>query len=144
MVLRITITGAPWCVARVRPICSHTRRTYFRSMPPFGWLGVPTQTSAMSVCRTASESSVLARNLPAATCSAMIEPMSFSMIGALPALIRSTLVRSGSTPITSWPSRARHPADTAPTYPRPNTLIFIGRKHRRRRLRPCAPRRAGF
>ena len=70
-------------------------------MPPFGRLGVPTHTSARSVWRTASPTSVLARSRPAATCSWMISPMSFSMIGDLPALIRSTLVRSGSTPITS-------------------------------------------
>jgi hypothetical protein len=46
-------------------------------------------------------------------------------------LMRSTLVRSGSTPITSWPSLARQPADTAPTYPRPSTLIFIAAQHER-------------
>ena len=130
MVLRITITGAPGCVWMVLPICSQTRRTYFRSMPPLRMLGVPTQTSARSVWRTAVSRSVVAARRPAATCSAMICPMSFSMIGVLPELMRSTLTRSGSTPITSWPSFARHPADTAPTYPRPSTLIFISERMR--------------
>jgi hypothetical protein len=134
MVLRMTITGAPWWPASVRPISSQTRRMYLRSMPPFGRLGVPTHTRLRSVWRTASASPVVARSRPAATCSAMMVPMSFSMIGDLPALMRSTLVRSGSTPITSCPSRARQAADTAPTYPRPNTLIFIARKHGPRTL----------
>jgi len=41
--------------------------------------------------------------------------MSFSTIGGTPLLIRSTLVGFGSTPTTSWPSPARHPAATTPT-----------------------------
>jgi hypothetical protein len=60
----------------------------------------------------------------------------FSMIGERPSLMRSTLVRSGSTPMTSWPSFANRPADTAPTYPRPNTQIFIAEKDARSSL--CA------
>ena len=48
-----------------------------------------------------------------------------SMIGVLPALMRSTFACWGSTPMTSCPSFARQPAETAPTYPRPMMLIFI-------------------
>src|SRR5436190_5079384 len=137
MVLRMTITGAPGWVASVRPICSQTRLMYLRSMPPFGWLGLPTQTNARSVWRTASPTSVEARRRPAATCSAMISPRSFSMIGERPELIRSTLVFSGSTPRTSCPSLARHPADTAPTYPSPRTQTFIGARMREFLLPSC-------
>src|SRR5258706_2795878 len=142
MVLRMTITGAPGWVASVRPICSQTRLMYLRSMPPFGWLGVPTQTNARSVWRTASPTSVEARSRPAAACSAMISPRSFSMMGERPELIRSTLVFSGSTPRTSCPSLARHPADTAPTYPSPKTQIFIGARMREFLLRGCQERAA--
>ena len=68
MVLRNTITGAPGWLASVLPICSQTRFTYFRSMPPFGWLGVPTQTKLRSVWRTASSRLVAAFSRPAFTC----------------------------------------------------------------------------
>src|SRR5258706_13981069 len=59
----------------------------------------------------------------------MIWPISFSMMGVLPALMRSTFLCSGSTPMMSWPSWARQPAETAPTYPRPSTLILITAPH---------------
>jgi hypothetical protein len=44
---------------------------------------------------------------------------------ALPALMMSILVWLTSTPITSWPSFAKHAAETHPTYPSPKTLSFI-------------------
>src|SRR5262249_49717267 len=57
------------------------------------------------------------------------------MIGECPALIRSALAATGSTPITSWPSCARQAADTVPTYPKPKTLIFIESSSLQRILR---------
>src|SRR6185436_12748581 len=130
MVLRMTITGAPAWFASVRPICSHTRLMYLRSMPPFDRLGVPTQTNTRSLMRTASATSLVARSRPRPTCSSMISGRSFSMIGERPELMRSTLVFSGSTPMISWPSFARQAADTAPTYPSPRTQIFIAARMR--------------
>jgi len=44
---------------------------------------------------------VVADSRPAATCRSMIAPMSFSMMGLLPSLMRSTFVGSESTPMTS-------------------------------------------
>src|SRR5215467_10285892 len=55
----------------------------------------------------------------------MIRSMSFSMMGDLPELMSSTFLASGSIPTTSCPSSARQPAETATTYPRPKTLIFM-------------------
>src|SRR5713101_2919359 len=48
-----------------------------------------------------------------------------SLMAQCPALSASTLVRFGSTPITSCPNCARHAAETVPTYPRPHTIIRI-------------------
>ncbi len=76
---------------------------------------MPTQMSERSVARTAALTSLVAKIRLAPRCSAMISPMSFSMIGVRPALMRSTFDCCGSTPTTSWPSFARHPAETAPT-----------------------------
>src|SRR5262245_50239161 len=42
-----------------------------------------------------------------------------------PALSASTLVRFGSTPMTSCPNCARHAAETVPTYPKPHTIMRI-------------------
>src|SRR5438445_1738564 len=76
-------------------------------------------------------------------------PISFSMTGVLPALMRSTFLGSGSTPMTSWPSLAKQPAETAPMYPRPKTLSFMtalrgcneltGESHARRERRSDPP-----
>ena len=84
-------------------------------MPPLGRLGVPTQTSARSVYRIAAATSVVADRRPAAIWRPIISPTPFSMTGVVPALTRSTLSRSLSTPITSWPSSARQAAETVPT-----------------------------
>src|SRR4029453_5051206 len=46
------------------------------------------------------------------------------MTGAWPLLIMSTFAGFASTPITSWPSCARHAPETHPTYPRPKIAIL--------------------
>ncbi len=58
------------------------------------------------------------------TVSSIISPISASTIGECPWLIRLTLSAIGSTPRTWCPSAAKHPAETAPTYPKPKMLIF--------------------
>lgn len=52
---------------------------------------------------------------PDRTPASIRSPISASMIGDSPLLMRSTLVSTGSTPMTVWPSLARQPADTVPT-----------------------------
>ena len=89
-------------------------------MAPWSWLplaaeGVPTQTSEMSVASTASAASVVTRTWPLAATCCISSTMPSSTTGVLPAAMRSSLVRSMSTPTTSWPSRARQASDTAPT-----------------------------
>src|SRR5215208_735435 len=48
-----------------------------------------------------------------------------STIGLLPLLMMSALVGLTSTPMTSCPARAKHAAETQPTYPIPKMLILI-------------------
>lgn len=115
IVLRATTTWKSLFSLMAAPISWHTLRTCDRSRLPFSWDGVPTQISEISVFSTASRTSVVARSRPSLTVFEIISPMSFSMIGVVPWLIRSTLVRFGSTPTTVCPSVARQPAETAPT-----------------------------
>ena len=106
---------------RASPIWRATARRWLRSVSPVSRLGVPTQTSATSLPATASWKSSVARNRPAATISATSSGSPGSTTGDRPSLIIATLSGLGSTPITVWPSRARQAAETAPTYPNPNT-----------------------
>jgi hypothetical protein len=76
---------------------------------------VPTQTIDSSVWRTASAGSVTARSRPALTPSSISSARPGSTIGERASLISPTLVSLGSTPITWWPSAAKHAADTLPT-----------------------------
>lgn len=96
------------------PIRSRTRRTYFRSMPPFGALGVPTQTNTRSEFPIAAAMSVVARKRPAATCcSPMISPISFSMTGVLPSVDEIDLPRFWIDTDHLVATLARQPAETA-------------------------------
>jgi hypothetical protein len=76
---------------------------------------VPTQTSDTSEAATAPAASVVARRRPAPTISPISSPTPASTIGLLPSLMIPTFVALTSTPVTSWPSRAKHAADTQPT-----------------------------
>ena len=84
-------------------------------MLPFARLGVPTHTSEMLEFCTASEALVVARRRPSRTISRTNSAIPSSTIVARPALTISTFVALTSTPMTSWPSFARHAAETQPT-----------------------------
>jgi hypothetical protein len=77
--------------------------------------GVPTQTSEMSLPSTACSVSVVTVTRPLAATCCIRSTMPSSTTGVLPAAMRSSLVRSMSTPITWCPSRDRQASDTAPT-----------------------------
>jgi hypothetical protein len=90
IVLRITTTGAPDGGAGLADLLADAAYI-LRSMPPLGGSACR-RTPATGRCAHRLAASVVARRRPAATCSCpMISPMSFSMIGDFPALIRSTL-----------------------------------------------------
>ena len=84
-------------------------------MLPLDRLGVPTQMREISLERTASATSVVARSRPALTISATSSLMPTSRIVLFPALSMSTLARLTSTPTTECPCLAKHAADTQPT-----------------------------
>jgi len=87
--------------------------------------GVPTEITEISVVATASATLVVARRRPALIAAASRSPISSSTIGDRPLFINATLPSLTSMPITSNPSFAKQPHDTAPTYPSPNTLTRI-------------------
>ena len=107
------------------PISSATRWTYSIFRAPVSSDGVPTHTRESSVLRTASSADVVPCIVPACAYLAMSSGRSFSTIGLLPFFRNSTLDGSTSIPQTSWPRSQKHAAETHPTYPSPNTLIFI-------------------
>ena len=79
-------------MAIARPIAAATWSTARRSALPFAALGVPTEMNETSVSATAAVASVVARNRPAATVSAMMRSISSSTIGELPAFEHRDLV----------------------------------------------------
>src|SRR4051794_3330391 len=79
----------------------------------------------ISVAATASLADVVARSFLPATASAITASRPGSTNGDLPSFTMATLSALTSTPITSWPSRARQAAITAPTWPKPKTLTLI-------------------
>ena len=83
------------------------------------------QTKEKSEPLTASAASVVARNLPCATTFRIKSFNPISATGLAPELTRATFAWLTSTPITSWPSLAKHAAEIEPTYPKPKILIFI-------------------
>jgi hypothetical protein len=115
MVLRMTTVWRALLLLSASPICSQILRIYRRSRLPFAWLGVPTQTKDSSVSRIASTGSLVARSRPSLDGGGYDFPDVCFNDGRLPAVDQSTLVGSGSTPTTSCPSSARHPAETVPT-----------------------------
>ena len=82
---------------------------------PFARLGVPTQTIDTSLLRIASSTLDVALILPLLTPLAMSSSRPDSTTGASPALKLCTFEALVSTPIMSWPLRAKQAAETAPT-----------------------------
>src|SRR5204862_365813 len=119
VVLRTTTRCRSRFARSACPICSHTRDTNVTSGDPSAPLGVPTQMSEISVVPTARAASVVAVNCPVFACAASNSSSPASMMGLLPDASRSTFAAETSTPTTRCPRCAKHPADTAPTYPRP-------------------------
>src|SRR6476646_2917724 len=81
--------------------------------------------SAHSAPSSATRASVVACSVCAPTAAATISSKPRSTTGLLPRATALTLSTSMSTPHTSWPAFAIHPADTVPAYPSPNTATFI-------------------
>src|SRR5687768_15551274 len=124
-VLRTTTTCERSMEARAAPISLHEFLMYVRSRLPLRLPGVPTHTRERSELAIASAALVVARKRFAATPADISSSRCGSTIGLRPLLIISTLVGFTSTPITSWPSRAKQAAETEPTYPSPKILSFI-------------------
>ena len=114
-VLRMTTVWNASFSRSTSPICSQTRWMYWRSMLPFGRLGVPTQMSETSLDITASRTSLVARSRPAWRMSRTRSPIPSSTIVLFPAFTISTLEALTSTPVTWKPSRAKQAAETQPT-----------------------------
>jgi hypothetical protein len=113
--------------ASVSPSCLAPVSSTDRSMLPSAVCGVGRQRNVMSVSRTASYSVVALRRLvlPSPAWLSISAGSRSSWIGAVPAVIVSTMVSSISTLTTSWPSSAKHAAMVVPTYPEPMTESFI-------------------
>ena len=122
-VLRSATTCPGARSARAAPISRQTRSTYPRSIPPLGELGVPTQTSDRSASRTAEAALSATRRRPAATASRISGASPGSSTGARPSASWRRFTSETSIPTTRCPSRARHAAETHPTYPRPKTAM---------------------
>ena len=114
VLLRTTTWALPRTLTAAA-ISAHTRMTYSRSGSPLASGGVPTVIIETSVAPIAARASVVASTRPSATALASRPSSPSSTIGERPAATPATLSALTSTPITRWPSRARHAAVTAPT-----------------------------
>src|SRR6266545_4948434 len=121
-VLRSTTVYGLGPAPSARPISSPTRSMAAKSGCPLERDGVPTQIRARWLSATASAALVVARSRPFFTISAMSSPSPGSTSGDSPRPTAPTLSGFTSTPMTSWPARARQAAVTHPTYPSPKTL----------------------
>ena len=101
---------------------------WLRSAAPasVAW-GVPTVMKWRLRPRTsAALGSAVKRRFPAAIPSSRMSSRPGSWKGERPAASARTLSRSMSMPTTSWPRDAMQAAWTAPRYPQPITVIFMG------------------
>ena len=122
---RITTICPVFLVRIACPISDVTVSMASRAVAPLGLLGVPTHTIDRSVSVTACKELAVAVRRPPSTFRLTSSSISRSRIGECPDRIKSTFISDRSRPTTVWPRSARQAQQTVPTYPSPNTLIFI-------------------